>query len=142
MSAFNDNPYGQTWEKDIDVTIDKFKELVHSSKTKSAAKRIRLFPKNYTTSDAYESEIIDFRLFNKAYIMLKNTHATNGLTYKIEGYIDQDLPKNIKADTPVAAGASSLPEEINVAFAYIKVSVKSTVASTPATLICLACLKT
>lgn len=91
------------------------------------------------TADAYSAALtLDSRSFRNGTIVIKNTHAANVLTYKIDGYANYSGTVAI-ADVAAAdiAGTASVvyeknPEKLR---GKIVVSVKSKVASTPATFV-------
>jgi hypothetical protein len=90
-----------------------------------------------TTADAYSTALtLDSRSFNAGTIVIKNTHSTNVLTYKITGYANYAGTVGI-ADVSAADinGAASITYERTAAKprGKIVVEVKSKVTSTPAT---------
>lgn len=89
-----------------------------------------------TTSDDYTAALtLDARSFMNGTIVIRNTHAANVLTYKIEGYANY---AGTQAITDVAAadiaGVTNVVYEraVNKPRGKIVVSVKSKVAATPA----------
>jgi subtilase family serine protease len=95
-----------------------------------------------TTADAYPG-VPQLQVINASNLVyfIKNTHAANGLTFKVEGVlVDNGQAITIKGDTAVAGLASSTDSVQNLIAAYrdavfrqINVYLKSTVGATPAT---------
>ena len=125
--GFIEDENGQSNAKDVIIDLNKNREIVHSSKTRSASKRMRLFPVNYTTSDNYEdSAIFDMRLFTRALIHIKNTHSANAIKYNLLVCNDPTQWYASKSDQALAAGAEAA-EAITDAWAWVKIQVKSSV---------------
>lgn len=127
-----DKVFGQSDTKDTLIRLHKWRERVHSSRTRTAYKRVRLYPENYTTSDDYEdSRPVDVRLYGKVLLTLTNIDAANSLTYTILGCIDPRDWQTLKAATALAAAAQNF-EYISESWAFVKVQVKSTGAGSAA----------
>lgn len=120
-----DEPFGQSWDSDRLIKLTKRRERLHSSKTRSAFKRIRLFDKNTLLGTTYvDSHIFDARLYKAAFMYLKNTNATLGIKYKVLACIDPDFWKEIKAETDLAAqDVATL--SITDLWAFIKIQAKA-----------------
>jgi len=124
----------ETNERDVDNPLLKHKEFAKADSVREY-KRIRLFPKNYQTTDAYEdSRIIDMRLFDGCLITIVNTHSANGLKYQILGCIEP--PYLTEVSEQVLAGGAQGSQSITKRYAFLKVQVKSSISATPATLEC------
>jgi hypothetical protein len=87
-----------------------------------------------TTIDAYAVALTLTSLgFANKLIVMKNTHATNGLTIKLDGYANRDgTAYSILGNTPLIA-LDIYQIEVTKSYDKIILSVKSTVGSTPAT---------
>jgi len=87
-----------------------------------------------TTADAYAVALtLPCLGYSQKMIILKNTHATRGLTFKLDGYAHAGgLANNILIDVALVA-LDTYVIEITKPYASLVLSVKSTVASTPAT---------
>jgi len=92
---------------------------------------------NGTTADAYSSALVlDARSFMNGTILIKNTHSTNVMSYKITGYANYagTIPIADVSEADINAGASATYERsASKPRGKIIVEVKSKVASTPAT---------
>jgi hypothetical protein len=96
-------------------------------------KRVRAYPLDHPTTNSYvDGEILDARLLDKKIFHIKNTHATNGLSYKLLACIDPKVWTELKGATALAAAAEAIETSI-VPWAYYKIQVKSSVDDTPAT---------
>ena len=96
-------------------------------------KRQRAYPLDHPTTNSYEdSEILDARLLKDKIFHIKNTHTTNGLSYKLLACIDPKVWTELKGATALAAGAEAI-ETSTVPWAFYKIQVKSSVDDTPAT---------
>lgn len=87
-----------------------------------------------TTTDAYVAALTLPTLgYGSKVIVLKNTHATRSLTFKVDGYAySGGIAVPILTATALAA-LDSYEMEISKQYAEVVVSVISTVAVTPAT---------
>jgi hypothetical protein len=92
------------------------------------------------TEDDYSDIDFDVRTKKAITIRLKNTHAANGLKYRVDSYVNIDgiLSKEEVAEATVAAAATVeiiLPKvaEFPKKLAVVRLQVKSAIAATPAT---------
>ena len=93
-----------------------------------------------TTTDAFVVALSVKSIRNLAYV-LKNTHGSNSLDFKIDGYLqDSGFSVALKASAALAATAQtddSIPNLLakyrDVAFSKIDISVKATSAGNQAT---------
>lgn len=115
----------------LPIGVQYTEENIKSNKGK-LWKRIRAYPLDHPTTDDYvDSEILDARLLKDKVFHIKNTHAANGLTYKLLACIEPSLWTEVVVAAPLAAGAEAITISTAV-WAYYKLQVKSTVAATPA----------
>ena len=116
----------------LPIGVQHNEENIRSNKGK-IWKRVRAYPLDHPTTDGYvDGEILDARLLEDKVFHIKNTHAANGLTYKLLACIDPNLWTEVVATAPLAAGAEAITTS-TVVWAYYKFQVMSTVAATPAT---------
>lgn len=139
--GFMQDVQGQSWTRDVLSRLKKLKERIHSSKTRTAFKRIWLFPeKNSTVGTTYEiSEIIDMRLYRALVIQLINLDTTNDLLYKVEACLSPNAKwEEIVAETTITANASgdaSGKQSLTDAWAFIRVQIKSSAGTVGAKVI-------
>jgi len=116
----------------LPIGVQYTEENIRSNKGK-IWKRVRAYPLDHPTTDGYvDGEILDARLLEDKVFHIKNTHAANGLTWKLLGCIDPNLWTEVVAAAPLVAGAEVITISTAV-WAYYKFQVMSTVAGTPAT---------
>ncbi len=86
-----------------------------------------------TTADAYAELTIVCQGYKDVVAFLTNTHATRSLDFKVDGYVS-DAAREYALQTETALGATDTAR-ILLPDGYYKfiISVKSTVAGTPAT---------
>jgi hypothetical protein len=116
------------------IGVQHNEENIRSNKGK-IWKRVRAYPLDHLTTDSYvggEGEILDARLLRDKLFHIKNTHAANGLTYKLLACIEPNLWTELVAPAALAAGVEAIIVQTD-AWAYYKFQVISTVAGTPAT---------
>ena len=132
---FRDDPYAQSDQKDHAIPLNKHRERPHSSKTRSAYKRMWLFEKdNFTVTTTYVvSEIIDMRLYRSLVIHLINKDKTNDLLYKVDVCLSPDAKwRNRVAETTIthnAAGDADAAETLSDDWAFVRVQCKSSAAT-------------
>ena len=118
----------------IPLSIEKrfTEENINSTKPK-IWKRVEAYSLDDLTTNSYvDSAILDARVLKDKVFHIGNSHAANGLTYKLLACIDPRFWTELVAATPLAAGAEVIIEQSAV-WAFYKFQVKSTVADTPAT---------
>ena len=102
-----------------------------------------LFPADFAISDNYQDgNIIDVRLMANVKLAYKNTHASNGLKYKILACIDPIDWRVLKDETTLAANMSdddSIPA--TEAWCFLKMQAKNAVAGQLAIISGFACDK-
>lgn len=88
-----------------------------------------------TTADAYAEMKLDIRGFSKRTVIIKNTHATAGITYKILGRTapGATLTGTVTSETTLAAGVTIVITSSDVCYGEFGINLKSTTSSTPAT---------
>ncbi len=94
---------------------------------------LSLSPLAITTANAYDAAtdtIVDLRGMKDKALLVKNTHAANGITYSVLGSLNDgsSYDLTIKADTAVAAVSQDLFRNADYV-THWKIRVKSTVAA-------------
>ena len=122
---------GKKLETAIPLYEPYFLEDVEEKGNRS--KRASLLKREQTGNAYADSRVYDMRFISKVVIQIANTHATNGLYYKILGCVDPETVDfdEIQAET-LLAGASKVKHSLTDSWSFIKVQVKSAVADTPA----------
>src|SRR3990170_899079 len=108
----------------------------HTERNGRLCDRQLLFPADFAFTDAYQDgNIIDMRLMKNAKLAYKNTHAANGLKYKILVCIDPTDWRVLKDETTLPA---STPDDdsfpASEAWCFLKMQAKNAVAGQTASI--------
>jgi hypothetical protein len=112
----------------------------HNGRTCS---RQLLFPTDFALTDTYQDgNIVDLRLRGNTKLAYKNTHASNGLKYKILACIDPTDWRTLKDETTLAANT---PDDDTIpaaeAWCFLKMQAKNAIAGQNSSISGLVCEK-
>lgn len=125
--------YMQTNKTEVDSRIlDEFSTEDLSKSGEHLFKRRRVYQRNQQLGTEYLNSIVfDARFFKEMVIHVVNTDGADGLTFKVQGCIDPnhwvDLDEAGVTEFAVLAGAEKVLQ-LSVAWAFIRLQAKNTVA--------------